>query len=871
MRPRRVLSALIAATLFTGFGGGTAAAQGAPAAGPATPHADDLLIVDCLLPGQIRRLGTQVTYLSARRAIKTTAQDCGIRGGEYVSYDRANYATALKTWQPLAEQGDVAALTAVGEIYEKGLGVAPDLQAAAQWYRRAADKGDRRAQMNLGAMYEQGRGVPKDPAAAVQWYRRASGLPEGAFQIAPEANAELDRLRGEVGELRKRLDEQQREIGKREQELKDLRRQLEQRRSEAQTERAALDRLREEIEQRRREAAQSADKDEIDRARKALAEREAATARDRQSIAAANKEAERLRDEVARRQQALDAAERAAKQSGEASAAARAEIERLQAEATARGAEADRLRNAGTQRESEVAALSQEAARLREEVARRQQAAEAAERAVRESGATSAAARAEIERLRADAAARGDEAERLRRAEAERANQVAALKARIEAGQKSDKARAEREQANKEAIARLEREVAEREGRAVAKDRELAELRQSLASIERDTTTQKKELDRLKAERAAKGPEIEIIEPELVSTRGGYAARLRGAAPAELLIVGKVDSAAELIALTVNGREEKVESANVFRSRVKLGSGTDQIQIVAIDKTGKRAALEFSLLAPSQGAPGASSPVGQIGKPLPLPLPRERFGAYHALVIGNNDYRFMPKLDTAANDAREVARVLKENYGFNVTLLLNADRYQILSALNQQREKLTDKDNLLIYYAGHGELDRVNQRGHWLPVDAEPNSSANWISNVQITDVLNAMTVRQLLVVADSCYSGTLTRSAVANLEGGLSDRARAEWLSLMLQQHSRMVLTSGGVEPVLDSTGGPHSVFARTFIAALRENIGLLAGQELYQALTARVAIEANRAQVHQVPEYAPIKYAGHESGDFFFIRTVN
>ncbi len=54
-----------------------------------------LLIVDCLLPGQVRRLGTTVTYLTARRAVKTAAGDCEIRGGEYVESDRSNYASAL--------------------------------------------------------------------------------------------------------------------------------------------------------------------------------------------------------------------------------------------------------------------------------------------------------------------------------------------------------------------------------------------------------------------------------------------------------------------------------------------------------------------------------------------------------------------------------------------------------------------------------------------------------------------------------------------------------------------------------------------------------------------------------------------------------
>ena len=57
---------------------------------------DKLLVVDCLLPGQVRKLGGALTYLTPRRPVKATALECEIRGGEYVAYDRADYATAFK-------------------------------------------------------------------------------------------------------------------------------------------------------------------------------------------------------------------------------------------------------------------------------------------------------------------------------------------------------------------------------------------------------------------------------------------------------------------------------------------------------------------------------------------------------------------------------------------------------------------------------------------------------------------------------------------------------------------------------------------------------------------------------------------------------
>src|SRR5262245_37864158 len=104
----------------------------------------DLEIVDCLLPGQVRQLGN-TSYLTPRRPIRSTVAECSIRGGEYVAYDRADLQSALRVWLQSAESGDVDSQTNVGEIYERGLGVAPNFTEAAKWYQKAADKGNARA------------------------------------------------------------------------------------------------------------------------------------------------------------------------------------------------------------------------------------------------------------------------------------------------------------------------------------------------------------------------------------------------------------------------------------------------------------------------------------------------------------------------------------------------------------------------------------------------------------------------------------------------------------------------------------------------------------------------------------------------------
>ncbi len=160
------------------------------AAIPEGAEVKDLYIVDCLLPGQVRQLGN-TTYMTPRRPVQTTAQDCRIRGGEYVAYDRANYKTALKVWLPAAEEGDAEAQNTVGEIFEQGLGTEPNFEVAALWYQRAAEQGHKGAQFNLGTLYEMGKGVPQDKQTALNWYRAAWGITDDSLVYRSDAQKAL--------------------------------------------------------------------------------------------------------------------------------------------------------------------------------------------------------------------------------------------------------------------------------------------------------------------------------------------------------------------------------------------------------------------------------------------------------------------------------------------------------------------------------------------------------------------------------------------------------------------------------------------------------------------------------------------------------
>jgi len=235
-------------------------------------------------------------------------------------------------------------------------------------------------------------------------------------------------------------------------------------------------------------------------------------------------------------------------------------------------------------------------------------------------------------------------------------------------------------------------------------------------------------------------------------------------------------------------------------------------------------------------------------------------GRYYALVIGINRYARLPALFTAVNDAESVASVLQSRYGFESRPLLDAaaTRANIVDAVSSYRRNLGANDNLLIYYAGHGNFDKDAGRAYWLPVDASPDSPSNWISADDLSSLAKTLSARHVLIVADSCYSGGLTRSA--NIEN--RPASHEIYLQRMVTGRSRNLLASGGNEPVSDAGGAGHSVFANAFLNGLQSMSGSFSGDDLFH----QYILEHVAGNSAQVPQYNFLRDSGHEDGDFVF-----
>jgi len=228
----------------------------------------------------------------------------------------------------------------------------------------------------------------------------------------------------------------------------------------------------------------------------------------------------------------------------------------------------------------------------------------------------------------------------------------------------------------------------------------------------------------------------------------------------------------------------------------------------------------------------------------------------HALIVGINRYKHWPNLRSAANDAQAVADILKSNFGYtDITLLLNEDatRLNVLTALDKYT-RLTEQDNLLIYYAGHGWMDDY-QSGFWVPYDAPKDCKFDYIANSRIVnDYFKKYRVRHLLVIADSCFSGALMR--------GQEHKRDNKWkLPAGFRKPSRWVLTSGDLAPVPDDAGGGHSPFATRFIQFLKYSDEAAFGiQDLYVYVRKNLKTE---------PLCEPIHTAMHmPGGEYVFCR---
>ncbi len=238
-----------------------------------------------------------------------------------------------------------------------------------------------------------------------------------------------------------------------------------------------------------------------------------------------------------------------------------------------------------------------------------------------------------------------------------------------------------------------------------------------------------------------------------------------------------------------------------------------------------------------------------------------KFGRYHALVVGVQNYEHIAPLKTPVGDAEALADVLQRRYGFQTTLLRNPDYYTLTGELVRILANRKADDNVLIYFAGHGEID--GKEGYWLARDAGANRESS-LPNSLLVSSMTQFGGRSLLVVADSCFGAAL--AAPREISGPLEFFPQDS--PSFVTSKGRYVLSAGGETPVLDDDGSGHSVFTAALLRVLENNDRILTQRGLTEALRASVEENSRRLGSEQKPQVAPMRDGrGYEGGKFYLV----
>ena len=336
-------------------------------------------------------------------------------------------------------------------------------------------------------------------------------------------------------------------------------------------------------------------------------------------------------------------------------------------------------------------------------------------------------------------------------------------------------------------------------------------------------------------------PEITLIEPELDNTF----ANIDGES-GKITIKGFVKDESIINTITVNNKEYPVNTNGYFKIYFDYSKETGNIKLSAKDNQ-LLATEEYINLKRSVKTNNPNNTSNSFNEE----------SKYYALIIGVDNYSnpSVHSLNGPIRDAERLKEILTDYYTFdeeNITFLKNPTRQKLIIAFDNLGNELTENDNLLIFYAGHGYWDFDRKTGYWLPSDASIDNTANWFRNSTIKSYVASLETKNLLLIADACFSGGIfrTRGIFKEAPTGIEE---------LYTLPSRKAMTSGNLKEVPD-----ESQFIKFLTQKLIDNQEkFITSEKLFNSFKEEVI-----NNTENTPQFGTIKNSGDQGGDFIFIR---
>ena len=318
----------------------------------------------------------------------------------------------------------------------------------------------------------------------------------------------------------------------------------------------------------------------------------------------------------------------------------------------------------------------------------------------------------------------------------------------------------------------------------------------------------------------------------------------------EVLIRGSVSDISGVQSLEINGEEVTVASNGTFEKKLSLNYGKNPITVKATDRQGKPAEQPFVI-------------THQFDRT------RKDFALFFATTEysgAKDETGNWKELPSAIRDAEAVAENLRDNYGFETSVFENLTKRQLLETLYDYRNDFDGTEyapdsQLLIFFAGHGYYDEIEQEGYLITADTDAlfidPTRESALQHAKLRKQIDAITCPRILVLLDTCFSGTFdpTFEPLPAISGLFDEMSLLKQIETMLGLQARWYLTAAGDEYVADGMTD-RSPFADAFLNALNTKGGvdfLLELDEVWGAI--EKSIESYKKQGVEVERREPDK----------------
>ncbi len=313
-------------------------------------------------------------------------------------------------------------------------------------------------------------------------------------------------------------------------------------------------------------------------------------------------------------------------------------------------------------------------------------------------------------------------------------------------------------------------------------------------------------------------------------------------------LIGEVKDDAGIDSLKINGFAAYVNGSTFF-ANLTLKSDVSSLAITAFNKQKDSTTKAFDLNELTNN---------KFSAPANSKAAAPEAGKYYAVLIAEKDYAdpSIPDLRTPIRDANNLRDILIKQYTFdstNVDTLYNRSREDIIETIIARCKKMTDKDNLLIFYAGHGDttIDKKGKiDGYLVPSSAKKALTSYYITSEDIFKALLRSNAKHILILLDACYSGIFTRKTSPEVPNDIKKQYELE---------SRKVMSSGNIEEVPD-----NSEFIYHLTEYLKKNTQekYVSAKDLWEDVSKKVK--------STLAQYAALDEAGDFGGQFIFEKRI-